>query len=58
MHYREASSRNAFTSNFPRTYSPEGYIDAKPLYEPKDDLVNIDKYFNYVKSHSFGPFSG
>ena len=30
----------AFTSNFPRSYSPEGYRDAKPLYEPKDDLVN------------------
>ena len=38
----------AFTSNFPRTYSPEGYIDAKPLYEPKDDLVNIDKYFSLM----------
>ena len=38
----------AFTSNFPRSYSPEGYIDAKPLYEPKDDLVAVDKYFSLM----------
>ena len=38
----------AFTTNFPRSYSPEGYIDAKPLYEPKDDLVAVDKYFSLM----------
>jgi len=38
----------AFTSNFPRSYSPEGYIDAKPLYEPKDDLMAVDKYFSLM----------
>ena len=38
----------AFTSNFPRSYSPEGYIDAEPLYEPKDDLIAVDKYFSLM----------
>ena len=38
----------AFTSNFPRSYSPEGYRDANELYEPKDDLMAVDKYFSLM----------
>ena len=38
----------AFTTNFPRSYSSEGYVDVKPLYEPKDELVSIDKYFSLM----------
>ena len=38
----------AFTSNFPRSYTPEGYIDAEKLYEPKDHLVAVDKYFSLM----------
>ena len=38
----------AFTSNFPRSYTPEGYIDAEKLYEPKDYLVAVDKYFSLM----------
>ena len=38
----------AFTSNFPRSFSPEGHVNPKPLYEPKDELVSIDKYFSLM----------
>ena len=38
----------AFTTNFPRSYSPEGYNDSKPHYEAKDNLVSIDNHFSLL----------
>jgi len=38
----------AFTTNFPRSYSSEGHVDMKPLYEPKDESVSIDKFFSLM----------